>query len=57
MASWTMRCRCRGLGERARLFVRGITGRDEQDAIQLQELSGRLGNREVAPVDRIKTAP
>jgi len=26
------------------LFVRGITGRDEQDAIQLQELSGRSGN-------------
>jgi hypothetical protein len=34
----------RGCGQRAWLFVRGITGRDEQDAIQLQELSGRSGN-------------
>jgi len=44
-------------GKRAWLFVRGITGRDEQDAIQVQELSGRSGDREVAPVNRIKTAP
>ena len=38
------------------LFVRRISGRDEQDLIQTQQTPRRLRNREMAAVNRIKTA-
>lgn len=48
----TMACGSQG----TRLFVRRVSGRDEEYPVQMKELPCRLCDRQMAPVNRIKTA-